>query len=428
MHAKSLSFALLPFVANFLYCSPNESRLIVSVSGWPKNATTLRVLPGFTERAKPAPQTFFITPGTAEFSVTIPQNLAGQAIIEGMVRDEAGCYIAGATVRKEFTDSPSEQRVQMILRPYARKQCAEAPQTTPISRSLNRVWADRPDNAWAVGSDRTILRWDGERWVTTDAAAEESLSGIWGSPSGEVWAVGSTRLSVPIARRWDGSEWSDTYARGASSLLAIWGTSDSDIWAVGSPTKVLRWRGTAWDEVSLPILVKNPAFYGVWGTTSDDVWIVGDQGTIIHWNGVSWSPPASLPRIDDNWKWDTKIIQDIRGVDTESVWVVTAGGYGHVLKWKEGNWVVAYDGVQRSTGSLYGIWPVSTSMIWAVGDQRVLNWDGNTWAPIQVSNLKFNGISGYDSNSIWMVGAKGLTPTTDIIYRWDGGRLAEFMR
>lgn len=100
-------------------CGPKESVLIVHVTDWPAGASKLRVLPTFA--GKPG-QTFFVDAGTTEFSVYVPPGLAGQAVVEGMVDDGAGCYSAGQLAKAEFTGGLELHRAELPLMPYGQKQ------------------------------------------------------------------------------------------------------------------------------------------------------------------------------------------------------------------------------------------------------------------------------------------------------------------
>ncbi len=151
-----------------LHCGPKESALVVQVKNWPEGVTRLRVLPTFTGQAKPA---FFVEPGVSEFTVFVPNAQAGRAIVEAMVEDSDGCYVAGQLARAEFTDQPSIQRIELALNPYETKQCA----VQSFSR-LEKIWMDRTDNGWTVGENGTILRWNGKAWFSTIAGRSEFIS------------------------------------------------------------------------------------------------------------------------------------------------------------------------------------------------------------------------------------------------------------
>ncbi len=41
-------------------------------------------------------------------------------------------------------------------------------------RTLQAVWAGGPDEAWAVGAEGTVLRWDGRAWRRVDAGKPDA--------------------------------------------------------------------------------------------------------------------------------------------------------------------------------------------------------------------------------------------------------------
>ncbi|MBI3184319.1 MAG: hypothetical protein HYZ28_19470 [Myxococcales bacterium] len=68
--------------------------------------------------------------------------------------------------------------------------CWESP--LPQGKTLYSVWAASSAEAWAVGAEGTILRWNGNGWAPFLSAADSALTlyGVWGSGPSDVWAVG----------------------------------------------------------------------------------------------------------------------------------------------------------------------------------------------------------------------------------------------
>lgn len=112
---------------------------------------------------------------------------------------------------------------------------------------------------WAVGDP------DGNGWVllrrsssgawmrsTGPAKTPRMLYGVFARSMQDVWAVGDERTLL----RYDGSQWSShtcpiTRSTGRS-FLGIWAdTSSNQAWAVGKNGLICRWNGTSWSEASL---------------------------------------------------------------------------------------------------------------------------------------------------------------------------------
>jgi photosystem II stability/assembly factor-like uncharacterized protein len=61
---------------------------------------------------------------------------------------------------------------------------------TANSVALHAVWADAPDDAWAVGDVGTIVHFNGTMWTPVSSPTSLTLYAIWGSGPMDVWAVG----------------------------------------------------------------------------------------------------------------------------------------------------------------------------------------------------------------------------------------------
>lgn len=79
-----------------------------------------------------------------------------------------------------------------------------------MPQMLYGVSVRSPNEIWAVGGERTILRSDGAMWTAFPCAitrsSGKSFFGVWADrTSGEAWAVGQSGMIC----RWDGSSWKD---------------------------------------------------------------------------------------------------------------------------------------------------------------------------------------------------------------------------
>lgn len=120
------------------------------------------------------------------------------------------------------------------------------------------VWAAAPDDAWAVGGNidaaadaAALYRWDGAAWtrveLPAEAAAAAALYKVWGTSATDVWCVGTNRTIV----HWDGSSWTYTASPVPGSLFTVHG-SGTDVWAVGGDFtgEIVRWDGATWSVES----------------------------------------------------------------------------------------------------------------------------------------------------------------------------------
>lgn len=111
---------------------------------------------------------------------------------------------------------------------------------TGTTRKLHAVWGAGPANVWAVGDQRTVLRYDGTNWNVELAATTANLFGVWGRNANDVWLVGQSGTSAVAFRRLAGV-WTASIlpTSGVGPLQSVWSSSNAcEVFAVGD-------RGTA---------------------------------------------------------------------------------------------------------------------------------------------------------------------------------------
>lgn len=166
-------------------------------------------------------------------------------------------------------------------------------------------------------------------------------------------------------------EWTPVLEHLDGALLSIWGTSERDVWTVGGPlgnsgyeSLVMRFDGTVWRR---PKPGGVETYWWVHGSGPNDVWLVGEKGRITHWDGTKFEERAS-----------------------------------------------------GTTATLFGVWAAAPDDAWAVGgvpdqpDQPndvVLHWDGATWKPEVLPELKkvaLFKVWGSSQDDLTIVGEAGI--------------------
>lgn len=144
------------------------------------------------------------------------------------------------------------------------------PEPSPTQAVLLHLWANSPDDIFAVG-------------------AEESV----------------TEQYVPVIIHYDGVAWSpmDIPAGAAMLLEGLWGSGPSDVYASGTDAKnavLLHYDGATWSPIELGEIAAGPpggmrVFTCIWGRNANDVFVARyDYGTpgatqILHFDGANWS-------------------------------------------------------------------------------------------------------------------------------------------
>lgn len=104
------------------------------------------------------------------------------------------------------------------------------------SPSLVQVSLRNASEAWGLGSEGEIFRWDGD-WKQV----EGRLTSISAAKDGSVWGVNSDGM---IFRR-SGDTWQSVEGQ----LVQISASRDNDVWGVNANGEVWRWNGSAWSPV-----------------------------------------------------------------------------------------------------------------------------------------------------------------------------------
>jgi hypothetical protein len=140
---------------------------------------------------------------------------------------------------------------------------------------LDGVWGSNGSDVFAVGSNGTILHYDGTAWSPMSNGTTERLRGVWGSGASDIFAVGDDGTIM----HYDGVTWSAMSSGTTVGLNAVWGSSGSEVFAVGGT--ILHYDGTSWSVMSSPTA---PYPSDVWGSCGSDVFAVGGSGAILHYS------------------------------------------------------------------------------------------------------------------------------------------------
>jgi hypothetical protein len=157
------------------------------------------------------------------------------------------------------------------------------PVGTRTTRTLNGVWGSDPTNVWAVGTAATITRWDGARWSIVSDSIRPIVSQIdnynaaWGT-SAATWVVGDASILRCS------STTSCVQQSSGGALYSVWGTSATNIYAVGAGGRILHFDGTSWTPMTSPTSAR---LGRVAGSGPNDIWAASDT-LLLHFDGSAW--------------------------------------------------------------------------------------------------------------------------------------------
>jgi hypothetical protein len=299
------------------------------------------------------------------------------------------------------------------------------PTTPGNTAEVQAVSASSTTDAWAVGDTRVnkedieplALQWNGTAWAVSPSAAtalfgDTYLVGVADISPADAYAIGdNSALASGELGQWNGTTWTRvTYplpaeAETDTTLNAISASGPDDVWIVGgyldaanesNETFALHWNGSAWSDVSMPLVsgsnLLTYQFNSIVADSPADVWAVGGSGdnaleqggspssTLIeHWNGTAWSIVTSpSPGTSDN----------LTGVTTSNA--------------SDNVWAVGYDTPSGATQP----------------QTLTLNWNGTAWttvaSPDTGSTSVLNSVSTNPGAAIvWAVGGSGVTGSSN---------------
>lgn len=263
-------------------------------------------------------------------------------------------------------------------------------------------------DVWAVGDSEhgaVAEHWNGRGWKRYPVPTpgfDSVLNAVTVLGPDDVWAVGSYlhdrgSLSQTLILHWNGRTWTRSPSPTTSpyvDLAAVAFPSTHLGFAVGETSHgslLLRWNGTRWVEVDIPV-GGGAEFFAATAISAHDVWIAGDIGSrslTYHWNGRAWTHVRS-PSYGDEFTY----VSGLSGTGPNDVWAVGATSppgrrpiHPLTLHWNGSRWTrVACPNPGRRAGGLEGVAAIGPDNAWAVGSypltpQRavLLHWDGTSW-------------------------------------------------
>ena len=228
--------------------------------------------------------------------------------------------------------------------------------------SYDGVTAVDSNNIWAVGTDGTIVHYDGLGWTDQESGTTQDLTGVDAVNENNVWAVGTDGTIL----YYDGTSWTSQNSGTNNVLTNVSAVDTNHVWAVGTQGTILFFNGSTWTQQASGT---TKDIYGVYSLDANHVWAVGADGIILFFNGSTWTQQASGTTID---------LFGVCGVDANHVWAVGAGG--KIIFFNGSVWTTQASGTNKD---LYAVSAVDVNDAWASGaDGTLLHYDGETWSPL----------------------------------------------
>ncbi|HEX8597370.1 MAG TPA: hypothetical protein VF952_02530 [Chloroflexia bacterium] len=204
----------------------------------------------------------------------------------------------------------------------------------------------------------TIVRRDQE-FATTEVRAEvrqsaeaeweESVATLELAKVGDKWRVdasksGSLVSLTAVARQTEAVVASTATATAREEerfrgllLSEVRALSADAAWARGAENKLLRWNGTAWERVEVPLEGEIDAM-GV--VSKDEVWFVMGEGrSLAHYKAGKWKEVKITKQGEFGAEYLT--LYDIQMLSADEGWA--AGGFNDIARYRDGRWEVQQD-------------------------------------------------------------------------------------
>jgi hypothetical protein len=144
------------------------------------------------------------------------------------------------------------------------------------------VWGTGATNAFAVGGEGVVLRFDGSSWNQSADLDANALLDVWGTSDANIYAVGEKtgENAEGNAFRFNGSTWAGINVGTSQRLTSVWGSASNNVF-VTSVGRIRRWNGEVWlnQDTNAPFT----RFQAIWGPAGSPVYAVGDSP--VAWRG-----------------------------------------------------------------------------------------------------------------------------------------------
>lgn len=194
--------------------------------------------------------------------------------------DENNIWVVG---NGEGAAYPSGDSVWAFAAYYDGNEWKDISPNLPNERLFN-AWALSRDKVWAVGTNGTIIFYDGNNWTKQFSGTNLQLGGIDGIDENNIYVVGySFDYTEGVALHFDGKTWEKIYLNGNNTepLRSVKVFSKRKIWIVGTSTYV--YNGERWNLLG----VIGSDQTTIDGSGYNDIFIGGFQSQITHFDGLN---------------------------------------------------------------------------------------------------------------------------------------------
>jgi len=295
------------------------------------------------------------------------------------------------------------------------------------TENLYDIWGSGSDNVFAVGSNGTILHYDGISWSSMSSPVTEDIYAIWGRSAWDVYAVGVDGTQL----HFNGTTWSTMGAipNPAGIVSDVHGSSTETYCATygaiaGGPGggEVMRLYGN-WEARSSERFCA-PTDYSCINARSSDrfnaIYVQESTGHVyVGGYGAENGTPSLWRKIDSNgfanynYNFNLQAILGIWGIDNTVYFFgvdYTPGQNDHKgVIYREVNGYRYPRNLFTDVGSIHDAWGTAgDNVFFAANNGQILHFNGNSWVgSIHVTDDNLRGIWGSSDQNVFAVGGNG---------------------
>ena len=181
----------------------------------------------------------------------------------------------------------------------------------PMEGDLINIWGFRHDTGdldlFVAGAHGAILHFNSTsgHWHPMTTGVDVTLLALWGSSMENIYAVGSDRIVL----RYDGQTWITVYGpEAALHFSSVWGSDPDHVFIAGDGAQILHCstKECRWQDAPFHYPLAD-----IWGRSAEDVYAAGSQGMVYHYDGSTWSPVRqvdSVERFSNIWGYGDRIL------------------------------------------------------------------------------------------------------------------------
>ena len=138
--------------------------------------------------------------------------------------------------------------------------------SSAANETFFKVWGSGPSDVTIVGTNGTILHYDGVNWSLQSNVTDSRLLTVHGRSSSEIYAVGGSFTGGTVLR-FNGSQWEDIGDLGMPFLNGVYAADDGTVWVCGPTAYVARWDGNTWTQFEFGVFGRD--YHGIFANSEE---------------------------------------------------------------------------------------------------------------------------------------------------------------